>query len=65
MVLIIYSLAAWLVAVTLICLFVAGASRGHATTVQPLLSASGRRVADGAAPPPRRSKGGRIARSVV
>lgn len=38
MVLIIYSLAAWLVAVTLICLFVAGASRGHATTVQPLLT---------------------------
>jgi hypothetical protein len=65
MVLIIYSLAAWLVAVTLICLFVAGASRGRATTVQPLLTASGRRVAGGAAPSPRRPEGGPIARGVV
>jgi hypothetical protein len=38
MVLIVCSLAGWLVAVTLICLFVAGSSRGHATTVQPLLT---------------------------
>ena len=65
MVLIIYSLAAWLIAVTLICLFIAGASRGHATTVQPLLNTSVRPTAGAAALPPRRSKGRPIARGVV
>ena len=64
MVLIIYSLAVWLVAVTLICLFVAGASRGHATTVQPLLIASGRRAAERAAAPHRRATGEPTARSI-